>query len=104
MPPELRQANHSKLFRYVSKYTAAFWGVSFIKELEVYLDLTQRITDELDPRKLPKLLTDPIIKKFKASTKKKVIWSNVRFSCSITTEHSLLCNRFLNSLNRLVKF
>src|SRR6185312_4176236 len=35
MSDEQRQQNHSKLFRYVNKYTAAFWGVSFIKELLV---------------------------------------------------------------------
>lgn len=28
-----RVENHRKLFKYVNKYTAAFWGSSFIKEM-----------------------------------------------------------------------
>ncbi|KAI8912501.1 glycosyltransferase family 20-domain-containing protein [Gorgonomyces haynaldii] len=66
MDDDLRKQNHSKLFRYVNKYTAAFWGVSFIKEL-------LRITDEYDPRKLPKLGRDLVVDKFRKSTKKKIL-------------------------------
>lgn len=33
MPPETRAENHRKLFKYVNKYSAAFWGSSFIKEM-----------------------------------------------------------------------
>lgn len=29
-----RAENHRKLFKYVNKYSAAFWGMSFIKEME----------------------------------------------------------------------
>lgn len=31
--PESRSVNHEKLFKYVTKYTAAFWGTSFVNEL-----------------------------------------------------------------------
>ncbi|SCV73512.1 BQ2448_7438 [Microbotryum intermedium] len=33
MDPAARQKNHSQLFRYVSKYTAAHWGTGFVAEL-----------------------------------------------------------------------
>ena len=33
MPEELRAENHWKLFKYVTKYSAAFWGTSFVKEM-----------------------------------------------------------------------
>ena len=35
MPEDVRKVNHQKLYRYVTKYTAAFWGQSFVKELAV---------------------------------------------------------------------
>lgn len=31
--PATRAENHRKLFKYVNKYSAAFWGSSFIKEM-----------------------------------------------------------------------
>ncbi|KAI9189068.1 Trehalose-6-P synthase/phosphatase complex synthase subunit [Blastocladiella emersonii ATCC 22665] len=51
MPPATRQANHAKLFRYVTKYTAAYWGLSFVNEL-------RRVRDEFNSRMraLPKLV------------------------------------------------
>jgi trehalose 6-phosphate synthase len=33
MDTATRVENHRKLFKYVNKYTAAFWGSSFIKEM-----------------------------------------------------------------------
>jgi trehalose 6-phosphate synthase len=33
LPEEKRKANHDKLFSYISKYTSAFWGENFVKEL-----------------------------------------------------------------------
>jgi len=33
MPSEPRAENHRKLFKYVNKYSAAFWGDNFVKEL-----------------------------------------------------------------------
>ncbi|KAI8928849.1 glycosyltransferase family 20-domain-containing protein [Entophlyctis helioformis] len=65
MSEDVRRSNHQKLYRYVTKYTAAFWGVSFVKEL-------QRVTEEYDSRRLPRLSTEHALKAFKASTKKKV--------------------------------
>jgi trehalose 6-phosphate synthase/phosphatase len=35
MPEDVRKANHQKLYRYVTKYTAAYWGLSFVNELRV---------------------------------------------------------------------
>ena len=48
MTKETKKNNHEKLYRYVTKYTAAFWGHSFVKEL-------QRVTDEIVLRKVPRL-------------------------------------------------
>ena len=31
--PATRAENHRKLFKYVNKYSAAFWGSSFIREM-----------------------------------------------------------------------
>lgn len=33
MDQSLRAENHRKLFKYVNKYSAAFWGSSFIREM-----------------------------------------------------------------------
>src|ERR1700733_539414 len=33
MPADTRAENHRKLFKYVTKYSSAFWGSSFIKEM-----------------------------------------------------------------------
>jgi len=33
MDTETRAENHRKLFKYVNKYSAAFWGSSFIREM-----------------------------------------------------------------------
>ncbi|KAI0084050.1 glycosyltransferase family 20 protein [Irpex rosettiformis] len=33
MSPETRAENHKKLFKYVTKYSAAFWGTSFVREM-----------------------------------------------------------------------
>jgi trehalose 6-phosphate synthase len=33
MPAEVRAENNRKLVKYVNKYSAAFWGTSFVKEM-----------------------------------------------------------------------
>jgi len=33
MDADTRKENHRKLFKYVNKYSAAFWGTSFVKEM-----------------------------------------------------------------------
>ncbi|CDR39502.1 CYFA0S03e04104g1_1 [Cyberlindnera fabianii] len=33
LPEAKKEANHQKLFSYISKYTSAFWGENFVKEL-----------------------------------------------------------------------
>lgn len=34
-PPDTAAVNHEKLFKYVLKHTASFWGQSFLAELQV---------------------------------------------------------------------
>ena len=38
MSPEQRLVNHQKLYRYVTKYTSAYWGSGFVKELQVRIN------------------------------------------------------------------
>ncbi|ODV90919.1 glycosyltransferase family 20 protein [Tortispora caseinolytica NRRL Y-17796] len=38
MPTDLRAANHQKLFKYICKYTSAYWGESFVTELKKLKD------------------------------------------------------------------
>lgn len=33
MDEETRKLNHEKLFKYITKYTAAYWGTSYVNEL-----------------------------------------------------------------------
>lgn len=33
MDADIRKENHRKLFKYINKYSAAFWGTSFVKEM-----------------------------------------------------------------------
>ncbi|KAJ3085341.1 Trehalose-6-P synthase/phosphatase complex synthase subunit [Quaeritorhiza haematococci] len=80
MSDETRKANYQKLLRYVNKYTAAYWGVTFVKEM-------QRVSEEYDPRKLPKLPVDLVLEKFRKSTKKKVVFLD--YDGTLTTSHKL---------------
>ncbi|KAG6898663.1 Trehalose-6-P synthase/phosphatase complex synthase subunit [Termitomyces sp. T159_Od127] len=45
MDAATRAENHRKLFKYVNKYSAAFWGSSFIKEMD-RIDVDNRDADE----------------------------------------------------------
>jgi trehalose 6-phosphate synthase len=52
MDTETRAENHRKLFKYVNKYSAAFWGTSFIKEMNKLKqdDLDKEGQAELKPK------------------------------------------------------
>jgi len=39
MSDDLRKSNYTKLYRYVTKYTAAYWGSSFVSELRVIINI-----------------------------------------------------------------
>ncbi|KAJ2523531.1 Trehalose-6-P synthase/phosphatase complex synthase subunit [Coemansia sp. RSA 1939] len=58
MPVEQREANFKTLSRYVGKYTAAYWGVSFINELR----RVSQVADELAqlPRLTPAILANKL--------------------------------------------
>ncbi|ORY54750.1 trehalose-6-phosphate synthase [Leucosporidium creatinivorum] len=47
MDPATREDNHNKLFRYVSKYTAAHWGTGFVAEL---MGVAEKEDDEVADR------------------------------------------------------
>ncbi|KAJ1666495.1 Trehalose-6-P synthase/phosphatase complex synthase subunit [Coemansia sp. RSA 1813] len=67
MSPEQREANFKTLSKYVSKYTAAYWGVSFISELK----RVSHAADEL--AQLPKLTSSIVSTKFCATSKQRLI-------------------------------
>ncbi|KXS21082.1 glycosyltransferase family 20 protein [Gonapodya prolifera JEL478] len=63
-----RKIQHEKLFKYVSTYTASFWGEEFVKEL-------QRVSAKQTNRKeLPLLNQDEVITKFISSPGKKFVF------------------------------
>jgi trehalose 6-phosphate synthase/phosphatase len=81
MSPEQRKINHQKLFRYVTKYTAAYWGLSFVNEL-------RRVSKEYDhTNALPKLDNSIVWKKFKDASKKKVIFLD--YDGTLTASHKI---------------
>lgn len=81
MPKETRQSNHQKLYRYVTKYTAAYWGVSFVNEL-------RRVSEEFGQRMYtPPLDTKEVAAKIKAAQKKKVVLLD--YDGTLTATHKL---------------
>ncbi|KAL7751082.1 Trehalose-6-P synthase/phosphatase complex synthase subunit [Sorochytrium milnesiophthora] len=82
MPEETRKANFEKLYRYVTKYTAAYWGTSFVSEL-------RRVREEFDSKMqtLPKLTWDHLHKALQTSTKQRVIFLD--YDGTLTTSHKL---------------
>ncbi|ORX95026.1 hypothetical protein K493DRAFT_220088 [Basidiobolus meristosporus CBS 931.73] len=81
MPDDLRKSNHQKLYRYVTKYTAAYWGLSYVNEL-------RRISEEFDHHmSLPKLDSQSVIDRYKKSQKKKLILLD--YDGTLTATHRL---------------
>ncbi|KAJ3217078.1 Trehalose-6-P synthase/phosphatase complex synthase subunit [Dinochytrium kinnereticum] len=80
MPETIRRGNHQKVYKYVTKHTAAHWGLTFVKEL-------QRVTQEHDPSRLPKFPVDEIVTRFKESSKKKILFLD--YDGTLTTTHKL---------------
>ena len=67
MPEATGKANHGKLFRYVNKYTAAFWGLSFVKEMQKCVGLGVD-----GGMKVARMRIDDVKEKFVKSCRKKV--------------------------------
>jgi HAD superfamily hydrolase (TIGR01484 family) len=81
MPPDIRKVNHQKLYRYVTKYTAAYWGVSFVNEL-------RRVSEEFGQRmSIPQLDLKQVVEKAKTAQKKKLILLD--YDGTLTTTHKL---------------
>ncbi|KAJ1644440.1 Trehalose-6-P synthase/phosphatase complex synthase subunit [Coemansia asiatica] len=64
MSPEQREENFNKLHKYVSKFTAAYWGLSFIEELK----RVSQAADEL--AQLPCLTAPLVVSRFRANPSK----------------------------------
>ncbi|KAJ1570011.1 Trehalose-6-P synthase/phosphatase complex synthase subunit [Nowakowskiella sp. JEL0078] len=80
MKDDVRQANHQKLFRYITKYTAAYWGVNFVKEL-------LKVSEQNDPTKFVKLSVNRVVNSFVKSTKRKIIFLD--YDGTLTTSHNI---------------
>ncbi|RUP48961.1 glycosyltransferase family 20-domain-containing protein [Jimgerdemannia flammicorona] len=81
MPDELRRTKHQNLYRYVTKYTAAYWGLSFVNEL-------RRVSEEFAHRiSIPRLSSESVISAAHASTKKRIILLD--YDGTLTTQHKL---------------
>ncbi|GJJ70356.1 trehalose 6-phosphate synthase/phosphatase [Entomortierella parvispora] len=94
MPEDTRKSNHQKLFRYVNKYTAAYWGLSFVNEL-------RRVSEELDHRRaLPKLTLDRALEARRESTKCKVIFFDYDGTLTASHKHP----EFANPASQTIKY
>ncbi|KAJ1902220.1 Trehalose-6-P synthase/phosphatase complex synthase subunit [Kickxella alabastrina] len=61
MSPKQREANFNTLYKYVTKFTAAYWGMSFIGELT-------RVSQKADElAQLPQLTASPVVSLFRQS-------------------------------------
>ncbi|KAG2226359.1 hypothetical protein INT45_000527 [Circinella minor] len=81
MPDDVRKTNHQKLYRYVTKYTAAYWGLSFVNEL-------RRISEEFGQRmSIPELNFKNVVTRFEESKAKKLILLD--YDGTLTTTHKL---------------
>jgi len=79
MPMSDRIANQQKLYRYITKYTAAHWGVSFVKEL-------RRVSHD-NRSTLPKLDFKLVKEKFENSKSNKVFLLD--YDGTLTKTHKL---------------
>ncbi|KAJ3107047.1 Trehalose-6-P synthase/phosphatase complex synthase subunit [Phlyctochytrium planicorne] len=80
MSDENRRVSHDKIFKYITKYTAAHWGFTFVSELH-------RVTKEYDPSKLIKFPVNDVVENLKSSQTKKVIFLD--YDGTLTTSHKL---------------
>ncbi|CAO3615110.1 unnamed protein product [Cunninghamella echinulata] len=81
MSDEARKSNHQKLYRYVTKYTAAYWGASYVNEL-------RRVSEEFGQQMaMPQLNADQVIQKYKGSKMGKLILLD--YDGTLTTTHKL---------------
>ncbi|CAG8722531.1 7619_t:CDS:2, partial [Dentiscutata heterogama] len=81
MPDHLRKSNHQKLYSYVTKYTAAYWGTSFVSEL-------LRVSKEFNSYMIiPRLKINQVVEAAKASKKKRIILLD--YDGTLTSTHKL---------------
>lgn len=81
MSDEARKSNHQKLYRYVTKYTAAYWGASYVNEL-------RRVSEEFGQQMaMPQLNAEQVIQKYKDSKMGKLILLD--YDGTLTTTHKL---------------
>ncbi|CAO3622707.1 unnamed protein product [Cunninghamella blakesleeana] len=81
MSDETRKSNYQKLYRYVTKYTAAYWGASYVNEL-------RRVSEEFGQQMaMPQLNAEQVIQKYKDSKMGKLILLD--YDGTLTTTHKL---------------
>ncbi|KAJ1987412.1 Trehalose-6-P synthase/phosphatase complex synthase subunit [Dimargaris cristalligena] len=81
MSAEQRKINHQRLYRYVTKYTAAYWGTSFVHEL-------MRVSEEMNSVMcLPSLTPAVVTAGFQRAQGKRLILLD--YDGTLTRMHSL---------------
>ncbi|KAI9334963.1 glycosyltransferase family 20-domain-containing protein [Obelidium mucronatum] len=80
MPAKQKESNYEKLNRYVTKYTAARWGTTFVNEL-------MSLPNSFDGTRLVKLTPELAVDKFLASRKKRVFF--IDYDGTLKSNHSL---------------
>ena len=99
MPFDIRKAKFLQLSRYVNKFTAAYWGSSFVNELQNVDKEHNRIT------KLPHLTVSKAASLMASKGENRIIFLD--YDGTLTTTHRLPeCMSFANAklLNRLLRF
>ncbi|CAG8630506.1 7182_t:CDS:2, partial [Diversispora eburnea] len=94
MPEHLRKSNYQKLYRYVTKYTAAYWGTSFVNELK-------RVSEEYNVHtQKPRLSFDQVLESAKKAQKRVIL---LDYEGTLTAMHRLpeLANPSTNVLSVL---
>ncbi|KAI9204829.1 glycosyltransferase family 20-domain-containing protein [Polychytrium aggregatum] len=80
MPDDVREANHNKVFKYISKYTAGYWGLTFVNELT-------RIKQTQELKKLIHLDVDDVVNRCASATKKRLVLFD--YDGTLTPTHKL---------------
>eukprot|EP00834_Sanchytrium_tribonematis_P005469 NODE_332_length_9388_cov_1.370008.p2 type:complete len:651 gc:universal NODE_332_length_9388_cov_1.370008:3132-5084(+) len=97
MTPENKKLNHEKLYRYVNKYTAAYWGVSFVNDFK-------RVIEESENHGELKLLQPSLVLQNFSKDGKKVIlldYDGTLTSTNKMPEFASPSAHLLSSLTRL---
>lgn len=67
MPDDEREIRHNRLFKYIAKYTASYWGEVFIKELDRVNRAAERFNNT------PKLTWEVVRRQYQSSSRRVLV-------------------------------